>query len=82
MRGDGRRLDFNRVAAWAGPGYPVGCLEYVDFRTMASLATLDDNDHSINYVFMVIRGRILIREIGKKIAYTQQAHSPKFLIQY
>ena len=45
MRRDGRRLDFNRVAAWAGPGYPVGCLEYVDFRTMASLATLDDNDH-------------------------------------
>ena len=38
--------------------------------------------NSINYEFMVIRGRILIREIGKKIAYTQQAHSPKFLIQY
>ena len=48
MRCDGRadrRLDFASVAAWNGPGYPVGCLEYVDFRTMASLATLDDNDN-------------------------------------
>ena len=43
--GGGRRLAFDRVAAWTGPGYPVGCLEYVDFRTMAGLATLDDNDH-------------------------------------